>query len=287
MPASVRPDPAAGADGDLWDAAQYLRFADQRLQPFLDLMNRVETIAFHSVAPKRVVDLGCGPGNATALLARKWPGATVLGVDASPAMIGDAAGHRIPGRLEFELGDLRDWRPTLNADGSPGSVDLILANAVLQWVPDHLEVLARFAGLLAVGGAFGMQVPGNFDEPSHTLLAELRRSARWRDVVSPDTERPASHPPADYLDALDHSGLTPSVWETTYLYLVDGADGVTEFVRGTALRPILTRLSPADGAAFTADYQSLVLAAYPPREIGGRLVQVLPYRRIFAAGRKA
>jgi trans-aconitate 2-methyltransferase len=284
--------PAAADGSDLWDAAQYLRFADQRLRPFLDLLARVETVAFHDAAPRRVADLGCGPGNATALLAQRWPDAHVLGIDASPSMIEAARERRIPGRLDFELGDLRQWRSGPeggDASGAPDPAqapDLILANAVLQWIPAHLAVLARLAGLLPEGGALGIQVPGNFDSPSHTILTELRRSARWRDLLPPDTERPASREPVDYYDVLDNSGLTPDVWETTYLYILDGEDGVTQFVRGTAFRPILTRLSPADGAAFTAEYQTLVREVYPPREVGGRLAQVLPYRRIFATGRK-
>jgi trans-aconitate 2-methyltransferase len=295
MPTPTRPDSAAtvvtaatAATGtsDLWDAAQYLRFADQRLRPFLDLTARADTLLGGAV-PTQVADLGCGPGNATALLTRQWPDAHVLGVDASPAMIAQAREHQIPGRLDFELGDLRQWRPEPGRGGADAAPDVILANAVLQWVPEHLTVLARLAGLLAEGGVIGMQVPGNFDAPSHTILTELRRSARWRDLVSPDSERPASYEPIEYYDVLQSSGLTPDVWETTYLYIVDGEDGVTQFVRGTALRPILTRLSPADGAAFVADYQALVREAYPPREIGGRVVQVLPYRRIFALGRRA
>jgi trans-aconitate 2-methyltransferase len=297
---------------DQWDAKQYLRFADQRLRPFLDLVGRAEAVGFRAQAPRWVADLGCGPGNATALLAERWPGAYVLGVDSSPAMIEDAAGRRIPGRLEFELGDLRDWRPGPDAQGpaephaagaaeQPGPVvagrpdlvralpaqpDLILANAVLQWVPGQLDVLGRLAGLLAAGGTLGMQVPGNFDSPSHTILADLVGSARWRDLIPADTKRPGSYDPAVYLETLEAAGLEPDVWETTYLYLVDGETGVADFVSGTALRPITTRLSPADAAEFTAAYQALVREAYPPRLIGGRVGQVLPYRRIFAVGRK-
>jgi trans-aconitate 2-methyltransferase len=287
MTAATRPEPASTRP-DLWDAGQYLRFADQRLRPFLDLVDRAEAAAFRDVAPKRVADLGCGPGNATALLAERWPDAHVLGVDSSPAMIKDADPRRIPGRLDFKLGDLKEWEPapSSDTDGSPARPDLILANAVLQWIPGHLDVLPRLAGLLAEGGVIGMQVPGNFTAPSHTLLTELRRSARWRGLIPASTERPASHEPIEYFDVLERGGLVPDVWETTYLYIVDGAEGVTEFVRGTALRPIVTQLSPADGAAFVAEYQALVLEAYPPREVGGRVVQVLPYRRIFAVGRR-
>ena len=288
MTASPPSDSAEIAQNDLWNAQQYLQFADQRLRPFLDLVGQVDTTAFRTAAPKLVVDLGCGPGNATALLAQWWPEATVLGVDSSPAMIADAEQHRIPGRLDFELGDLRDWQPGPAADGAPDPAhpDLILANAVLQWIPGHLDYVPRLAELLADGGMLGIQVPGNFNAPSHVILSELRRSAHWRDLLPPDIERPASHEPIEYFDAFERSGLMPDVWETTYFYVVEGEDGVTEFVRGTAFRPILTKLSPEDGDAFVAEYQSLVREAYPPREVDGRIVQVLPYRRIFATGRK-
>jgi trans-aconitate 2-methyltransferase len=271
---------------DFWDAKKYLQFAEQRLRPFLDLVDRAEATGFGQSPPRRVADLGCGPGNATALLADRWPNAHVLGVDSSPAMIEDAAPRAVPGRLEFELGDLRTWQPKDAADGSGGAPDLVLANAVLQWIPGHLEVVSRLAGQLPAGGTFGMQVPGNFGAPSHTLLAEVKKSARWRDLVPQDTERPASFEPEVYLDTLERAGLEPDVWETTYTYLVEGETGVADFVRGSALRPVTARLSPEDTAAFTADYQALVREAYPPREVDGRVTQVLPFRRIFAIGQR-
>jgi trans-aconitate 2-methyltransferase len=272
---------------DIWAADQYLRFADQRLRPFLDLVERAGATGSGKTPPRRIVDLGCGPGNATALLAERWPEAHVLGVDSSPAMIEDAKTRQIPGRLDFELGDLREWHPDRASGAAEADPDLILANAVLQWVPGHLDVFTRLASMVPSGGTIGMQVPGNFGSPTHTLLAELAKSARWRDKMPPNLERPAAHDPEMYLDALERAGLEPDVWETTYLHLVDGETGVSDFVRGTALRPITTRLSPDDAAAFTAEYQALVVEAYPPRRAGGRITQVLPFRRIFAVGHRA
>lgn len=312
-----------------WDAKQYLQFADQRLRPFTDLVDRVQVIGFSQTPPRRIVDLGCGPGNATALLNDRWPDAHVLGIDSSPAMLADAAPRAIPGRLEFEFGDLRTWQPEVervgdagdsgdsgdagsarrasdagNAGGASGTSgisdkdsddtiasaasgpDLILSNAAFQWVPDHLSVITRLAGLLPKGGVLGFQVPGNFGAPAHVLLAELKQSARWRDRIPQGTERPESLEPEAYLDTLERAGLQPDVWETTYIYLVHGETGVTDFVRGSALRPVTTRLSPEDAAAFTADYQKLVREAYPPREVDGRVTQILPYRRIFAIGHR-
>jgi trans-aconitate 2-methyltransferase len=266
--------------GDIWNAQQYLRFENDRLRPFLDLVTQLDPDG----EVRTVVDLGCGPGNATALLVDWWPDARIVGVDASPAMIEAAQRQAVPGRVEFELGDLRDWHPDTK-------VDVLLANAVLQWVPDHLDLLPGLAAQLAPGGVFGFQVPGNFEAPSHLALAEMKR--KWGDRVPAGLQKPASHDPAVYLGKLAEAGLEPDVWETTYTYLVPADPdpavpcGVTEFVRGSALRPAIKVLNESDAADFVAEYDALVRAAYPVREIGGRTVQLLPYRRIFAIGRSA
>lgn len=266
---------------DIWNAQQYLKFENDRLRPFLDLVSHMDA---DDLEPSSVVDLGCGPGNATALLVDWWPDALIVGVDSSPAMIDAAAEHAVPGRLEFRLGDVGNWQPD-------EPVDVIVANAVLQWVPGHIDLIPEFARCLTAGGLLGFQVPGNFDEPSHTSLAAVKKD--WAARLPEDLERPASHAPSEYLAKLATAGLEPDVWETTYTYVIpcDPDEsvpcGVTEFVRGTALRPVVNVLSPEDAADFTAQYDALVRAAYPVREIGGRSVQLLPYRRIFAIGRNA
>jgi len=269
---------------DIWNAGQYLRFEDDRLRPFLDLVAHMETEEdVHSV-----VDLGCGPGNATALLADWWPQARIVGVDSSPAMIEAARAHELPGdgpgSLVFEVGDIRNWQPA-------EPVDVILANAVLQWVPGHLDLVPELARHLAPKGLLGFQVPGNFAEPSHTALGELK--LRWSDKLPADVDRPGSHDPSVYLHKLVEAGLEPDVWETTYTYVLPADPdetvpcGVTEFVRGTALRPVVTALSPDDASDFVAAYDALVRKAYPIQTIGDRTVQLLPYRRIFAVGHSA
>jgi trans-aconitate 2-methyltransferase len=261
---------------DFWDAAQYLRYADLRARPFTDLLAQIR-----HTDPHTVIDLGCGPGNVTRLLLDRWPHAQVTGVDSSDAMINAAREHAQPGRLDFTQADLRTWAPDKPAD-------VIVANAVLQWVPGHLELLPRLAAHLDHGGVLGFQVPGNFDQPSHTTLAEIIDRPEWRDQLA-DLAKPAVHEPDDYFVALTDAGLHATVWETTYLCVLDAGDdgtGVTEFVKGSALRPALTRLSPEDGAAFTAAYTDLVRQAYPVREIAGHAVQIMPYRRIFATGQR-
>jgi trans-aconitate 2-methyltransferase len=256
-----------------WDPARYLRFADQRARPFEDLLARVP-----AERPSRVVDLGCGPGNVTTLLAERWPEASVLGVDSSAEMIAAAERRAIPGRLGFEHADLRTWQ-------AQSPVDVLITNATLQWVPGHLELLPMLLGRLAPDGWFAMGVPGNFTAPSHTLLTALQRDSRWSERFTGAQFRPSSHDPADYLRALSAAGGEAEVWETTYYYVLPGVNGVLDFVSSTALRPVLTELGgPGTDAAhdFVDAYADALRNAYPPELLDGRTVQVLPYRRVFA-----
>lgn len=264
-----------------WDPARYLRFEKQRAQPFRDLLARVR--ADGESAPGTVLDLGCGPGNATALLAARWPRARVTGVDSSRQMIEAAAAHAVPGRLEFRLADLRELTP----DRFGGRVDVLITNATLQWVPGHLDLLPRLIDLVAPGGTFALGVPGNFGSPSHTILADLQRTPQWKDRLSGVEVRPAVPEAEDYLRALDAAGLAADAWETTYLYVVEGENGVFDFVSSTALRPVLAELGGVDTSAaaeFCDEYRSALREAYPPTAIGGRTAQILPFRRIFALG---
>jgi trans-aconitate 2-methyltransferase len=261
-----------------WEPDRYLRYAGQRARPFADLLAQVG-----AQAPRRVADLGCGPGNATELLADRWPGAHVLGVDNSAEMVAAAARRARPGRLEFTRADLREWR-------AADPVDVLITNATLQWVPGHLELLPQLLRQVSPGGWFAFGVPGNFGAPSHTLLGDLQRTPRWRDRFTGAQHRPASHEPGDYLRVLTDAAADADVWETTYHYVVDGEDGVFDFVSSTALRPVLVELGGADtpdAKAFTAEYAAALREAYPPTEQAGRVVQILPFRRLFAVARVA
>ena len=262
-------DPA-GSGHAAWDPARYLRFADERGRPFVELVARVG-----AESPATVVDLGCGEGALTASLAQRWPGARITGVDSSETMLAAAAAHARPGRVEFVPGDVREWQPS-------GPVDVLVTNAVLQWVPGHEELLPRWAGLLAPGGWLAVQVPGNFGFPTHRILGEACRSPRWASVLA---EVPrgtdAVLEPAGYYDVLTAAGLTADVWETTYLHVLTGPDPVLDWVRGTQLRPVLAQLGEDDRAAFTATYAAALSEAYPQRPDGTTL---LPFRRIFAVG---
>jgi len=253
----------------MWDPGAYQRFAGERARPFFDLLARVG-----ASSPGYVVDLGCGPGNLTAVLAQRWPGADVVGVDNSPEMIGAAEAARRP-RLSFTLGDLRDWRPAR-------PVDVLVSNAALQWVPGHEELVRGWPDLLAPGGWLAIQLPGNFDQPSHAILLELVNSARWRPLLPGIQLNRQALDPAGYLDLLAPAGCEVDAWETTYLHVLPGDDPVTEWYRGTGLRPVLAALDPGQAEEFVADYGERARAAYPRRPYG----TVLPFRRVFVVARR-
>ncbi|MCU1518601.1 MAG: trans-aconitate methyltransferase [Pseudarthrobacter sp.] len=255
-----------------WDPTKYVQFGDYRDRPFFDLTGRI-----HAESPTQVVDLGCGPGNLTATLAQRWPDAQVLGLDSSAEMLAKAAGHTEARQgLNFAQMDIADWMPS-------AETDVVVTNAVLQWLPGHRELLARWLEALKPGAWFGMQVPGNFNAPSHTLMRELAGSARWAhklDGVLRGGESVGE--PADYLHTMLAAGCTADAWETSYQQVLPGTDPVLEWVRGTALRPVLAALSAEDGASFEAEYAATLRAAYPRTDHG----TVFPFRRIFAVARK-
>ncbi|MEV5885612.1 trans-aconitate 2-methyltransferase [Streptomyces sp. NPDC052020] len=263
-----------------WDPAQYLRHAGHRARPFADLLARVPDPA--AEAP-RVADLGCGPGTLTAWLAGRWPAARVTGYDNSPQMLDRARRHAGPtpggGRLDFVHADVRTWRPD-------GPHDLIAANAALQWVPDHAELFPAWIDGLAPGGVLAFQVPGNFDAPSHRLLRDLAHAPRWRTRLAGALRHDgAVLSPAAYLDRLTALGCAADVWETTYVHLLAGEDAVLDWVKGTALRPVLTALDddPEARDAFVDAYRSALRRAYPAGPHG----TPFPFRRVFAVARKA
>lgn len=255
-----------------WDPARYVQFGDYRDRPFFDLTARI-----HADAPRHVVDLGCGPGNLTATLAARWPGAAVEGLDSSAEMLAKSGAFAgAAGNLAFGLADITDWMPTPDTD-------VVVTNAALQWVPGHRELLPRWLAALRPGAWFALQVPGNFAAPSHTLMRALAGSDAWsgrlagvlrhEDVVAE---------PAEYLELMLDAGCDADAWETTYLQLLPGTDPVLDWVRGTGLRPVLAALTGEEGRRFEAEYARLLREAYPPRPHG----TVFPFRRVFAVARK-
>ena len=255
-----------------WDPAKYAQFGGHRDQPFFDLTARIV-----ADQPRIVVDLGCGPGNLTSSLAERWPEADVVGVDSSADMLQRAAplARQFPS-LRFERGDIAGWEP------APGT-DVVVSNAALQWVPGHQDLMRRWLSELETGSWFALQVPGNFDAPSHVLMRELAASPRWAsrlDGVLRGGDSAGNA--ADYLGILLDAGYDADAWETTYQHVLPGPDPVLDWVRGTALRPVLAALSAADAVLFEEEYAAALRAAYPP----GRHGTLFPFRRIFAVGRK-
>ncbi|HEV2309556.1 MAG TPA: trans-aconitate 2-methyltransferase [Acidimicrobiia bacterium] len=253
-----------------WDPAQYLRFADHRARPFFDLLAPVQ-----AQAPRHVVDAGCGPGNLTVTLADRWPTAAVLGFDSSVDMVERAAALTTP-RVRFTVDDATTWQPA-------EPVDVLIANALLHWIPAHDQLAVRWLGFLAPGGWLAFQVPGNFTSPSHLAIGEVLDRARWRAVLPEGvTDRAGSFDPAHYLAALADAGAAVDAWETTYVHLLEGPAPVLEWIKGTALRPVLTALeTDARRDEFLAELNERLVALYPPGPHG----TVFPFRRVFVVAR--
>jgi trans-aconitate 2-methyltransferase len=256
-----------------WNPERYLTYADERGRPFVEMLARIG-----ASAPDRVVDLGCGPGNLTAMLAARWPDADVHGVDSSPEMIAVARREHAD-RIRFDVGDLRDWT------APDGGVNVLVSNATLQWVPDHLDLLPQLLTQVRPGGWLAFQVPGNFDEPSHTIRAELAAEPEYA-AYTREVAVPASHDPATYLEVLAALGCTVDAWETTYLHVLTGADDpdqVFTWVSGTGARPTLEALPAGLRESFEEEFKARLRAAYPSRPYG----VVLPFRRVFVVAQVA
>ena len=250
-----------------WDPAQYARFADHRSRPFFELVGRVD--AEH---PARVDDLGCGSGELTVSLAARWPGAEVLGIDSSPEMIARAPTGE---GVEFELGEAAEFDAT--------DTDVLVSNAMLQWVPDHLALLVRWAAQLPAGAWLAFQVPSNFGAPSHRLMRELAESPAWREQLGGVLRHgDAVATPAGYLHQLAGAGLEVDAWQTTYEQVLSGEDPVLEWVRGTGLRPVLAALDSDSAQRFCAEYAAALREAYPPQPYG----TVFGFARTFVVARK-
>jgi trans-aconitate 2-methyltransferase len=252
-----------------WSAAQYLKFSQPRLRPALELLARVDL-----EAPAVVYDLGCGTGEVTRLMAERWPGATVTGVDDSADMLGRAPGAAY--NLRWLRQDIRAWKPE-------SAADLIYSNAALHWLPDHARLIAALAASLAPGGVLAVQMPRNFAEPSHTAIAQTVRDGAWRSRLEPLLVESPVAEPMWYLELL--SSLFPQVdlWQSQYFQILRGENPVKEWTKGTWLRPLLLALPQADRDDFEQAYARRVAAAYPRRADG---TTVLPFQRLFFVARR-
>lgn len=256
-----------------WNPSLYTRFEDERTRPAAELLARVPL-----AAPRGAVDLGCGPGNSTALIARRYPEAALLGVDTSEAMLASAR-LRLPG-VAFAAGDAAVWTP----ERAP---DLIYANAALQWVPDHASLLPRLFGLLAPGGVLAVQMPDNLDEPSHRLMREVAADGPWSaGIGDPAVAGRVGRmlPVGRYYDLLAPAAAGLDLWHTTYQHPMADAGAIVDWLSATGLRPFVEPLPPDLKAGFLAAYARAIDGAYPARADGRRL---LAFPRLFIVARKA
>ena len=254
-----------------WDPEQYLKFADFRLRPALDLMDRVPLRE-----PRLIYDLGCGSGNVTRLLAERWPGAEVVGVDHSPEMLAQARTPGAPGRARWQLADLAEWEP----EAAP---TLLYSNAALQWLPGHRELFDRLWSLLPAGGCLAVQAPLSWDQPSHRLLREtLAAGAGGAPFGSAELRRQVArrwvHPPEFYYDLLAPCAAHLDVWTSEYLHALRGPNPVLEWITGTSLRPILRSLDDRARETYLDLLRRRLNRAYPAGADG---VTRYPFRRLF------
>jgi len=248
-----------------WNPEQYLKFGDERTRPCHDLVARIALDR-----PRAIVDLGCGPGNSTAVLAQRWPTAKLTGVDRSADMV-HAAREKYPD-VQWQESDISTWT-------TPERVDLVFSNAALQWVPDHRIAVPRLFAMVAPGGALAWQVPANIDATAHRLMRELAASAAWREHFPGTVREWFVHPPSFYYDLLAPLAASIDLWTTEYFHVLENPAAIVEWYRGTGLRPFLDQLdSPADRERFLTDYEHEIEHAFP-RQSDNRVL--FPFLRQF------
>ena len=251
-----------------WSPAQYTRFEDERTRPARDLLAQVPLSA-----PSRIVDMGCGPGNSTELLAGRWPSAEVVGLDSSPAMLAEAR-KRLPA-ARFDLADATTWTP------EPGT-DLVFANAIYQWVPEHLQQLPRVLAALGEGSVLAVQMPDNLGEPTHELMRAVAADPRWSARLANAARAPLP-PPRIYYDALQPAARRLDVWHIVYNHVLENAEAVVEWVKGTGLRPFLEPLDERERADYLSRYSTEIARAYPPAADGKVLLR---FPRLFIVAQR-
>lgn len=258
----------------LWDPSQYARFSDHRSRPFHELVARIG-----AKEPEVVYDVGAGPGDATATLASRWPHACVTGWDSSAEMV-ESAQHYAAPRLSFREADARDV--------DVETADVVVSNAMLQWLPDHRELLDGWLRRMRHGAWLAFQVPGNFDAPSHRILRETAASGPWAARLAGVLRGGETvDDPADYAGRFLDAGWDVDAWETTYTQWLPGEDPVFEWVKGTAMRPVYDALAGEGVEAFEEDYKARLREAYPSRpDAKGEPTTAFGFRRLFVVGRR-
>lgn len=249
-----------------WNPELYLRFEAERTRPAIELLSRIDISN-----PSVVADLGCGPGNSTALLARRWPDSTVIGVDSSFAMLEKARSH-LPS-CQFLQANIASWQ-------AETPCDVIFANASLQWVPGHEKLIPRLVGQLAGNGVLAVQMPDNLDEPSHALMREVATEEVWKGKIGDTSAIRTRLLSADkYYDLLTRAGCRRvDMWKTVYFHVMPGAESIVEWLKSTGLRTFLEPLNEPEKQDFLGQYLQKLREAYPERQDGNML---LPFPRFF------
>jgi trans-aconitate 2-methyltransferase len=270
----------------VWDPKQYERYGDERSRPFFELVERIPGDGIGG-RPGVVVDLGCGPGPLTASLVGRWPSARIIGVDNDAAMLEQAhkltVGSLAISNLSFVNGDIGTWKAT---DHQVGSVDVVIANAALQWDLGHLDRMEHLLNQVTPGGYLAFQVPGNLDDPHHQAIRRQWAEPQWQAYAGiaalPDRTH-NSHEANTYLHALATLGATVDAWDTTYVHILQGSDPVLEWVKGTALRPVLNALpDAATRNQFCDELAPKLRAAYPNETYG----TPFPFKRVFVVAQR-
>ncbi|MDB5366549.1 MAG: Trans-aconitate 2-methyltransferase [Rhodospirillales bacterium] len=252
-----------------WNPKLYLRFGDERTRAALDLLARVP-----AEAPQRVVDLGCGPANSTMLLAARWPGAAIDGVDSSAAMVAQAC-TALPS-ARFEQGDIASWTPK-------APYDVVYSNATLQWLPDHATLIPRLFEAVAPGGWFAVQMPNNKASPSQSVFRDLAASPRWSGKLKDAAISPPIGSVGFYDDLMRPAARFVELWETEYQHRMQDAAAIVEFVRSTAIKPYLDLLSPDELRDFLDEGTALLADRFERRSDGTIL---FPFRRLFLVAQR-
>ena len=251
-----------------WSANQYLKFEDERTRPPRDLLAQIPL-----TNPKRVIDLGCGPGNSTELLIERYPNAEVIGLDSSPDMLRQAR-ERVP-HHKFIEGDLTTWMPETDTD-------LLFSNAVFQWVPDHPQVLARLLGALPEGGVLAVQMPDNTREPALRLMEEVGAEGPWAAAIAKsNAARDDLLRPEQFYDLLRPLCSHLDIWHTHYYHLMANHAAVVEWFKGSSLRPFYAALDGAMREQFIAAYYDAIARTYSVR-YDGKVILTFPRLFILA-----
>jgi trans-aconitate 2-methyltransferase len=260
----------------IWDANLYLKFADARLRPALDLMGRLDP-ANGARAGHAIYDLGCGAGNISRILAERFPEAPVVGVDSSEEMLAKARTQTVDKRVTFTAGDLTRFKP-----GLPPSI--LYSNAAYQWVENHIDYFPGLLKLLPSGGQLAIQMPRNHEAPSHALMRQAAQAGPWRDKLAKVGGIRSVFEPGRYYDALKPLCSDLDVWETIYQQVLTGKDPVAQYTAGSGLRPYMAVLNEAEQTGFYDTYAKLLAEAYPMRPDG---ITLFPFRRLFIVARRA